>query len=301
MKLYNQQQLAEKTTIIQTAKGPIETLIEGEGPPVLVAHGALGGYDRASVYSFPEAGFKFICPSRPGYLRTPLEVGKTAEEQADAFAALLDALDIEKAAIIACSAGGPVAIQFCLRYPDRCWALVMGNAINAPLSPLHGLMHPIAKSLFGWDWLTWFGVNRIVLYALRPNLGLQTRGDPEKQEKVIDMLRSMYPTSLRREGFLNDMEQFQHNSCSRLGEVNVPTIVIHGTADTVVPYQHGVRSAEMIPGAEFVSVQSGTHLCFISHHEQIYPALTGFLHRHQPVGLTPPSEPEAEELVANLQ
>lgn len=289
MKLYNKQQLAEKTEIIHTSRGPIETLVDGEGPAVLVAHGALGGYDRARVYSFPEAGFKFICPSRPGYLRTPLEIGRTAEEQADAFAALLDALQIEKAAIIACSAGGPPSIQFSLRHPDRCWALVMGNAINAPLSPLHGLMSPVAKALFGWDWLTWFGVNRVVLYALRPNLGLQTRGDLEKQAMVKDMLRSMYPTSLRRAGFLNDMAQFQHYPCNRLAEVRVPTMVVHGTADAVVPYQQGLRSAQMIPGAEFLSVPSGTHLCFISHREQIIPAVADFLHRHQPP--QPPDRP----------
>jgi pimeloyl-ACP methyl ester carboxylesterase len=282
MRLNNAQQLAEKASMIQTTRGPIETLVEGEGPAVLVAHGALGGYDRARVYSFPEAGFKFICPSRPGYLRTPLEVGKTAEEQADAFAALLDTLKIEKTALIACSAGGPISLQFCLRHPDRCWALVMGNAINTPLSALHGLMHPVAKALFGWDWLTWFGVNRIVLYTLMPALGLQTRGNPGKQEKIKAMLRSMYPTSLRRAGFLNDMEQIQSHPSSQLKEVQVPTLVIHGTADMVVPYHQGLRSAKIIPKAEFIPVQSGTHLCFISHHEQVFPAVVRFLHQHQP-------------------
>jgi len=284
MRLNNAQQLAEQTRMIQTAKGPIETLVEGEGPAVLVAHGALGGYDRARVYSFPEAGFKFICPSRPGYLRTPLDVGKTAEQQADAFAALLDALGTEKAALIACSAGGPICLQFCLRHPDRCWALVMGNAINNPLSRIHGLMHPVAKALFDWDWLTWFGVNRIVLYSLQPNLGLQTQGSPEKQEKIKAMLRSMYPTSIRRAGFLNDMEQIQAQAFTplQLKEIRVPTLVIHGTADMVVPFQQGIRSAKGIPEAEFIPVRSGTHLCFISHREQVYPTLINFLHQHQP-------------------
>lgn len=282
MRLNNKQQLAEKTQIVQTACGPIETLIDGEGPAVLVVHGALGGYDRASVYSYPDAGFKFICPSRPGYLRTPIEVGKTHQEQADALAALLDALGIENVALLACSAGGPISIDFCLRYPDRVWGLVMGSAINQPLSKAHGLMYPVAKALFGWDWLTWFGVNRIVLYALRPNLGWQTRGDTVKQEKVEDMLRSMYPTSLRLAGFLNDMEQFQQGVCTRLGEIRTPTLVIHGTADRVVPFTQGVRSAELIPNAEFLTVSGGTHLGFISHHELIYPRLVAFLHAHQP-------------------
>lgn len=282
MRLNNQQQLAVKTEIIQTACGPIETLIEGEGPAVLVVHGALGGYDRANVYSYPESGFKFICPSRPGYLRTPIEVGKTAEEQADALAALLDALGIQKVALFACSAGGPISVEFCLRYPHRVWGLVMGSAINQPLSKAHALMGPVAKALFGWDWLTWFGVNRVVLYALMPNLGWQTRGDAVKQKKVRDMLRSMYPTSVRQAGFLNDMEQFQHEPRAKLEDIRTPTLVIHGTADLVVPYAQGVRSAQLIPDAEFLSVPGGTHLSFISHYELIYPKLMEFLHEHEP-------------------
>jgi pimeloyl-ACP methyl ester carboxylesterase len=249
---------------------------------VVVLHGALGGHDRGRVYSLPEAGYQFICPSRPGYLRTPLSVGRTFEEQAEMTVALLDALEIEQAALIGCSAGGPPAVYFARNYPDRCWGLVMGNAINAPLSRLHGLIGPLARAFFGWDWLTWFGANRIVLFILRPSLGWQTRGDPAKQARIKGMLRTIHPTSLRREGFLNDLDQFQHISAYPLEEVSVPTLVVHGTDDIVVPYAQGAASAERIPGAEFLTVEGGTHLCFISHHEIVHPVLVEFLHRHRP-------------------
>ncbi len=58
----------------------------------------MGGYDqgRAALSFLDENKYKLICPSRPGYLQTPLESGKTLEEQADLFAALLDKLGIEK-------------------------------------------------------------------------------------------------------------------------------------------------------------------------------------------------------------
>jgi pimeloyl-ACP methyl ester carboxylesterase len=276
------QALRNRSVLIETNKGLIETQIEGEGPDVLVAHGALGGHDRARLYSFPEAGFRFICPSRPGYLGTPLNVGQTIEAQADAFAALLDALKIEKAAIIGCSAGGPVAIQFALRHPERCWALVLGNAITGPLSSLHGLMAPVSQALFGWDWLTWFGVNRLVLYSLRPNLFRHVRGDDFKQSQVVSMLRTMYPTSMRRTGFVNDMHQCQNTLDYPLGQVETPTLVVHGTDDMVVPYTHGLRSARKIPGAQFISIESGTHLDFISHKDLIEPQIIAFLSRHIP-------------------
>jgi pimeloyl-ACP methyl ester carboxylesterase len=276
------QALRKSSVLVETCKGIIETQIEGEGPNVLVAHGALGGHDRARLYSFPEAGFRFICPSRPGYLRTPINVGQTFEAQADAFAALLDALEIEKTAIIGCSAGGPVAFQFTLRHPDRCWALVLGNAITGPLTSLHGLMEPVSRALFGWDWLTWFGVNRAVLYSLRPNLFMHVRGDAFKQHQIVSMLRTMYPTSLRRVGFINDMQQCQTTPSYPMEQIATPTLVVHGTNDMVVPYSHGLRSAQVIPGAQFLSIESGTHLDFISHKELIQPKIIAFLNSHVP-------------------
>jgi len=264
------------STIIQTTRGPVETLLLGEGPAVVILHGALGGYDRAHVYSFPEEGFKFILPSRPGYLRTPLSVGLTSQEQAEATLALLDALNIEKAAIIGCSAGGLPAIHFAALYPERCSALVLGNAINAPLSKWHALMTPIARAFFRWDWLTWFGVNRLVLFLLQPSLALQTFRSPAKQRHIKAMLNSIHPTSIRLAGFLNDMTQIQTEECP-LGQVCVPTLVVHGTADVVVPYQQGRYSASIIPDAALLSIPNGTHLCFISHPEMVRTTLVEFL------------------------
>lgn len=60
--------------VIETACGPIEYAISGDGFPVLVMHGAGGGYDQGLeiARSFVGDGFRFIVPSRFGYLRTPL-------------------------------------------------------------------------------------------------------------------------------------------------------------------------------------------------------------------------------------
>lgn len=87
--------LERDSTVVQTAKGPIEYAEIGHGPPVLLVHGNPGGYDQAyQVVKLEGAELgvsRYIIPSRPGYLRTPLSVGKTPKEQAEAFAALLDA------------------------------------------------------------------------------------------------------------------------------------------------------------------------------------------------------------------
>jgi pimeloyl-ACP methyl ester carboxylesterase len=120
---------------IATNHGTVEYASLGEGPAVLSLHGAAGGYDQGLILArtIGSPGFRFLAVSRPGYFGTPLAVGPTPDAQADAVAALLDALGIRTAAVMAVSGGGPCALQFSLRHPQRCWALVMASACSAPL------------------------------------------------------------------------------------------------------------------------------------------------------------------------
>ena len=81
-------------TVVETAAGPIQYILKGErGPVRLFFHGTPGGYDAG-----PKAGddYRLLIPSRAGYLSTPLTIGKSWEEQADAYAALLDTLGIKE-------------------------------------------------------------------------------------------------------------------------------------------------------------------------------------------------------------
>src|SRR5690242_7371727 len=79
--------------IVETAMGPVEYCMRGQGPAVLVAHGSPGGYDQGLAFSKLVGGQQtFIAVSRPGYLRTPLTTGETSAVQADMYAALLDSL-----------------------------------------------------------------------------------------------------------------------------------------------------------------------------------------------------------------
>jgi hypothetical protein len=75
--------------LVDTKMGSIEYAINGDsGPYLIVMHGEPGGYDQtAALFSdMFDKGFRVISWSRPGYIRTPVEVAKTYEEQADAAA-----------------------------------------------------------------------------------------------------------------------------------------------------------------------------------------------------------------------
>src|SRR6266436_3716087 len=113
--------------VVDTPCGPIEYALAGKGAPVLLVHGAGGGFDQGLEFGRPlaEHGFTVIAMSRFGYLRTPMPGDASPMAQADAHACLLDALKLPGAAILGGSAGAPSAIEFCLRHAGRCSAMVL--------------------------------------------------------------------------------------------------------------------------------------------------------------------------------
>lgn len=123
------------STVVTTAHGDIEYAVQGDGIPHLWIHGSPGGYENALAgrASYPQlyTNVQTITASRPGYLRTPLSSGETFEAQADLFAALLDELHVDRAVIVASSGGGYIGLQFALRHPQRCIALILMSPYNS--------------------------------------------------------------------------------------------------------------------------------------------------------------------------
>ena len=131
--------------VITTKKGIIEFAKKGSGPYVMMLHGSPGVHDGYSCYSsyLVDAGLGIIAPTRPGFGRTPLASGSTPEEAADLLAALLDELSIDQIVMFGISGGGPTSLQFALRHPNRCKALMTEVAVTG------GFTHPKAAELGG--------------------------------------------------------------------------------------------------------------------------------------------------------
>ncbi|MDH4233017.1 MAG: alpha/beta hydrolase, partial [Nitrospirota bacterium] len=105
---------------------------------VLVVHGAGGGYDQGLELGgqLVRGGFRVIAMSRFGYLRTPLPTDASPAAQADAYACLLDALNIKRVGLVGVSAGAPSSMQFALRHPERISSLVL--VVPAAYAPRAG-------------------------------------------------------------------------------------------------------------------------------------------------------------------
>ncbi|MGB2957236.1 MAG: alpha/beta hydrolase [Anaerolineales bacterium] len=277
--------LQKNSQLFETAEGLIECAVVGKGPTVLISHGGSGSYDMGLWLAGLIGGeFQFIAPSRFGYLRSPLPSDPTPEAQADLYAALLDLLKIDSIFILGLSAGGPSALQFALRHPERCRGLIMLSAISNPLPPLPFVLRLILPLMLRSDFIPW------CIYALNPDfvhrsngvnrdLLAQIKPDQEKMGLLSTLFTTTFPASPRREGMINDMGQAAIFPPYPLERITAPTLVIHAIDDPIVPFELGEFTARSIPGAQFLKLSQGGHFCCVTHREQAVPTINNFLNR----------------------
>lgn len=293
-----------RATVLATARGPIELAESGAGPAVLTVHGAMGGHDQSLLLArtIGEAGYRYLAVSRPGYLGTPLASGRSPEAQADLLAAALDALGLRRAAVMAVSGGGPSALQFAVRHPDRCAALVLVSTCAGRMTTPIPLSFHLTKLLLRWGWLA----ERMRAKALQdpdrtaarsiPDAALRARtlADPEAGPLYLELLSSTMDRPGRRlAGTENDIAVTRANEYP-LERIAAPTLVVHGTADTVVPYEHGRALSTRIPGAELVTVEDGEHVAIFTHRALVRSRVVAFLRRHAgPRAAEPPATASA--------
>lgn len=264
----------EGSSFVETICGPVEYQLTGTGPAVIYAHGTPGGYDQGSAFAhfLGAEDCTFISPSRPGYLRTPLTSGASPGEQADLYVALMDMLGIEKASVIGFSGGGPSALEFALRYPERCRSLVMiGGVVQRSGKHERQQALPAGRRLVSQI------VDRLLisdpfLYVALPVARILPAGSA-----VAGMLGSGTLYHLREAGYENDFAQFAQLESLPLEQITVPTLVVHGTADDEVPFDDARLLASKLPRVTLLAIKGGDHASFYTSARTVIPMVHEFL------------------------
>ena len=277
--------------IIETPYGRVEYIDAGQGPAVLTLHGAMGGCDQSLLLArtIGAHGYRYLAVSRPGYLGTPLASGKSPQQQADLCAALLDALDIPDALLMAVSGGGPCALYFALRHPLRCRGLVLvstcGEVMDTPIPFAFRLSMRLARFAPVAAAMEKKASENIEQAAIRsipdPALRAHTMKHPENGPLFRELLTSTSTQMAQRmPGTHNDIA-VTRNTGYPLEQIMSPALIIHGTADTTVPYaQHATALATRIPRAELLTLDDGEHVAIFTHREQVLPRVAQFLRQH---------------------
>ena len=281
--------VAHGSELINTTCGPIEYQEKGSGTALLSVHGSGGGFDQGMAFagSLASRGFRVIAMSRFGYLRTPIPDNFSAAAQADAHVCLLDALGLERAAVLGGSAGAPSALQMAIRHPDRVSALILlvpltykPPVVTGSAPPLPAWVEHTMMAALGSDFLFWAASHGARDQMIRTVLATPPKAlasaSPSERARIDGMLDNILPVSQRAEGLRSDTAAGKHLSPSPLESIRMPTLVISARDDLYGTYASAKYTAGRIPGAKFIGFEQGGHT-WVGHDDEVRAAIVDLL------------------------
>jgi pimeloyl-ACP methyl ester carboxylesterase len=249
--------------------------VSGQGPAVVFIHPGL--WDRrvwdAQMSSFPGAGYRAVRYDVRGYGESSRPEGASYSHVRD-LVAVFDALEIQQAAIVGCSMGGGIGLDFALEHPDRVWALV-------PVASGLGGFEPLEEEEDHWEEVS------------RPVGQLVEAGDIERaQELRLSLLWAPLGTDdeagarIRAIAFDNlheltmdesGVEELDPPAATRLSEIDLPTLVLIAEHDPPFMRRCNELIARGIPDARKVTIEGADHVVNLRQPARFERAVLPFL------------------------
>ena len=191
--------------------------------------------------------------------------------------------------MISVSAGAPSALEFALRYPTRCKALVLlmpgwwhsGGIAGA--KRLDRMEAHLFNRMLGSDFLFWTLSKYLPGVAARTVLGTPPEviaaGSQREQVRVIEILNDILPVSRRQVGLALEGQLTVGKLSSPLEAIAAPTLTISAKDDLYGTHDNAVYIAQHVPHCRFISYPTGGHM-WVGHNDEVTSAVLGFLHDH---------------------
>ncbi|WP_170398334.1 alpha/beta fold hydrolase [Ruegeria arenilitoris] len=254
--------------IVEVDGLPVHAVVMGEGPDVVLLHGSSGNTRDMTFALAPilAENYRVIVFDRPGlgYSASFNPDGETIEEQAEILQKAAAQLGADKPIVAGQSYGGSVSLAWAVTRPDNISALVLiaPAAIpwETPLDGFNQLASTSAGSAVTLPLITAFAPNWYVEQALDQVFAPQTapEGYADHFGPGLTMRRaSMHANAKQRANLLEEVTALQ----PRYGEIDVPTEIVHGTADDTVGLEwHSQQLIDEIPGAELIELPGIGHM-----------------------------------------
>jgi 3-oxoadipate enol-lactonase len=249
--------------------------VHGTGDPVLLIMGlGSNAYGWQRTIPWLSEHYQAIAFDNRGTGRSDVPRGAyTVAQMADDAAAVLDAAGHQRAHVIGASLGGMIAQRLAIAHPRRLRSLVLVcTTPGGPHATRASGEVTAALTQAAEDPATAHRRNAWFLY------GADTRSNhPERIEEDI-AARTKIPTT--GTGYFGQLQAaLRHDAWDELPAVAVPTLVVHGDADLLIPTQNGERLAERISGARLVLIPGAGHMLQADAGTTFRDTVLGFLAR----------------------
>jgi 3-oxoadipate enol-lactonase len=207
------------------------------------------------------------------------DIPYTMEMMAGDVAGLLEAIGIDAAHVYGVSMGGMIAQEFALLYPEKVISLVLGCTLSGGSNAIIPDADAM-KVLFNMERMQRLTPEEATKEVL-PFLFTQEFCD--KNTKLIDALiagMTEYVTPLQT--YVRQGEAIMnHDTYDRLPQLKIPTLIIAGNADRLVPVENSKLLASRIPNAELFILENMGHGFNIEAAEEAHKIVLDFLRRHR--------------------
>lgn len=262
------------------------------GTPILFFHGTPGTHTLGYMASdaAKRAGYCLIAPDRPGLGDSTFQPEREHRHYPLDIVQLFHHLNIEQCGIIAISGGAPYAFQCAYDLPEKISFIAsLSGWLCYGREEAKGIELP--KQINGFKWMYRSSlatklVGKLSNYVIK-----------QKIEKIEQHLQHSLPASdleilakpFYRNLFLYDLQrayqqgwqgpaldgemQFRDQAFP-LSAIKQPVILLHGTADSIVPYTMAEAMAKHLPNVKaFITTKKGGHLCAVIEEDRVFEAI----------------------------
>ena len=253
--------MAHRETMLEVRGTRIRVLRGGEGPPLIFLHGASGHVGWLPVFERLSARFDVIAPEHPGFgssddptwLDRPVDL-------AYFYLDLIETLKLDGIHLMGTSLGGWIAAELAVRNTSRLASLTLVCAVGiapdgAPIDDLFRIsMEENARRFYF---------------------------DPERVRRRVEMLAKADPRVLVRNRSTVVRLAYPHFASPDLAKwlhrIDVPTLLIWGANDGLVPVRFGETYRRLVPNSNLVVIAEAGHAPFEEKPEAFLAAVTDFL------------------------
>lgn len=259
----------------------------GEGHPIMLLHGSGPGATAWSNFGSNidalSKKYRVIAPDFPGWGLSSVfdpDTGARFDVNADVVIGLMDYLKIEKAAIVGNSMGGIASQMLTAQHPNRVsHCITMGapapggpTAFYQPLGLTEGLkvlfeayQAPTEENCRKLVEIMVFD-SSFVTDALIRERAANANANQDHLKNFIKGLATMHINAVGRDELLHALEKS-----------TIPALIIHGRDDRVVPVEHSLRTAALMPNATLMVFNQCGHWAQLEHAKKFNGLVDGFL------------------------